>query len=269
MSISTSGGEQRRPSVVSTGGKAPGGSAARGGKSGAPRPGGGGKGPRRPITPVKVGAGRNWGPIAMIGAVCALALGIIGYGVYAVFYEARLTVEDKAEDIKGIVNYRAKDKALTQPGKHTGNPVKYTILPPVGGEHNPVYQNCMGDIYDEPIANEHAVHSLEHGAVWITYRPDLPKDQVEKLAGKVRGKEKMMMSPFPGLDKPISLQAWGFQLKVDNADDPRIDQFIETLRVNASMEGPSISCAGGVTATGDKPRNLPQQQEQPPAGDGQ
>ena len=47
------------------------------------------------------------------------------------------------------------------------------------------------------------------------------------------------MSPFEGLDTPISLQAWGYQLKVDNADDSRIDEFIKALRVNASIEGPS------------------------------
>ena len=53
--------------------------------------------------------------------------------------------------------------------------------PPVGGAHNPTWQNCMGDVYAAPIANEHAVHSLEHGAVWITYQPGLPADQVDKL----------------------------------------------------------------------------------------
>ena len=42
------------------------------------------------------------------------------------------------------------------------------------------------------------------------------------------------MSPVDDLDKPISLQAWGYQLKVDNADDARIDEFIKALRMNAS-----------------------------------
>jgi hypothetical protein len=107
------------------------------------------------------------------------------------------------------------------------------------------------------------VHSLEHGTVWITYRPDLPADQVAKLKEKVQGQEKMMLSPYDGLDKPISLQAWGFQLKVDNADDSRIDEFIKTLRVNASIEGPNANCAQGVTATGTTPRDLGNQMEQP------
>ena len=54
-----------------------------------------------------------------------------------------------------------------------------------------------------------------------------------------------MMSPFEGLDKPISLQAWGYQLKVDNADDGRIDEFIKALRVNASIEGPNATAQPG------------------------
>ena len=109
--------------------------------------------------------------------------------------------------------------------------------------HNAAWQNCMGDVYDAPIANEHAVHSLEHGAVWITYRPGLPQDQLDKLAGKVRGVEKMLMSPYEGLDKPISLQAWGYQLKVDNADDPRIDEFIKDPAGERLRRGADRRCA--------------------------
>ncbi len=57
---------------------------------------------------------------------------------------------------------------------HTTEPVFYGQIAPVGGDHGPVLQNC--GFYEEPVRNENAVHSLEHGAVWITYRPDLPVD---------------------------------------------------------------------------------------------
>lgn len=271
MSVSTPAGDQRRPSVVSTGKKAPAGSgksstaSARktpaGGKGGTPAgKGGGGKGPRKPITPVKVSQGRSWGPIALFVAVGVLAVGIVGYGAFAAFQGSR-SWEDRAADINGLVNYRETQPELTEGGQHVQGKVQYTVTPPIGGQHNNDWQNCMGDVYDAPIASEHAVHSLEHGAVWITYRPDLPKDQVEQLAEKVRGKEKLLMSPYEGLDKPISLQAWGYQLKVDNAGDGRIDEFIKALRVNASVEGPTALCAQGITATGTEPRNLPQQQQ--------
>jgi hypothetical protein len=157
--------------------------------------------------------------------------------------------EEQAAQIDGIVNYRQTDPdMLTR--RHTEEPVDYPVRPPVGGDHFPVWQNCQGDVYQAPIADETAVHSLEHGAVWITYRPDLPDDQVTALADRVGGNDKMLMSPYPNLDAPISLQAWGYQLRVDSAADERIDAFIGTLRVNASLEGPDVTCAGGITATG-------------------
>ncbi|MFY1673035.1 DUF3105 domain-containing protein [Plantactinospora sp. WMMB334] len=286
MSISTSGGEQRRPSVVSTGKKPPaGGKPAEGGKgAGAKSAGagarvpagrtggaGGGKKPqqRRPVTPVRVSQGRSWGSIGLFVAVGVIAAGIIGYGAYAVIQNGR-SWEDKAAAIDGITNYRESDPSAVNPmpGKqsHEAGPLTYAINPPVGSSHNNAWQNCMGDVYDAPIANEHAVHSLEHGAVWVTYRSDLPAEQVEQLAGKVRGNEFMLMSPVEGLDRPISLQAWGYQLKLDSADDGRIDEFITALRQNASME-PGAACSGGITATGTTPRdNVPGDQPMPPAG---
>jgi hypothetical protein len=110
----------------------------------------------------------------------------------------------------------------------------------------------MGDVYPAEIPKEQAVHSLEHGAVWVTYRPDLAQDQIDALTEKVSGRGFMLMSPFPGQDKPISLQAWGYQLKVDSADDDRIDEFVSALRQNATQE-PGVGCSGGATDTGTVP----------------
>jgi hypothetical protein len=242
------------------------------GRPGAGRPGakGAGKGGgRKPITPVKVSQGRNWGPIALFSVVLLVALGIVGYMGWRV-YEAGLSVSDRAGSINGVVNYKAKDPSLSQAAQHAWGPLQYPQTPPVGGKHNYNWQNCMGDVYDAQIANEHAVHSLEHGAVWVTYNPDkLSKADVDALAAKVRGKEYMLMSPYPGIDKPISLQAWGYQLKLDSATDGRIDEFIKTLRNNAGIE-PGASCSGGITATGTTPKDLgkdqPQQPQQPQPG---
>jgi hypothetical protein len=157
--------------------------------------------------------------------------------------------EEQAAAIEGVVNFRAERPELLDQ-THTEDPVTYEVVPPVGGQHSPVWQNCNGEVYPAPVANENAVHSLEHGAVWITYRPDLPADQVSALADRVSGTEKLFMSPYPDLDAPVSLQAWGYQLKVDDAGDDRIDAFIRALRVNASPEGPTAPCDGGLAATG-------------------
>jgi Protein of unknown function (DUF3105) len=62
---------------------------------------------------------------------------------------------------------------------HVKRSVDYMQSPPVGGDHASISQNC--GFYSEPVPNETAVHSMEHGAVWITYRPGLPTEQVDKL----------------------------------------------------------------------------------------
>lgn len=158
--------------------------------------------------------------------------------------------EVRADRISGIHNFRAIRTPLSQ--EHDWAPQTYEQNPPVGGKHNPVWQQCMGNIYDKPIANEHAVHSMEHGAVWLTYSTGLAAIDVDALKRKIRGKQYTFMSPYEGLDAKISLQTWGYQLKVDDVDDPRIDEFLNILAKNASME-PEATCSGGTTATGTTP----------------
>ncbi|HET9516767.1 MAG TPA: DUF3105 domain-containing protein [Actinoplanes sp.] len=248
MSISTPGGAPERvPSTVSPDKKRPAGGKPPASKSGGAKPGAG-KGGRKPIKAVQVNQSRNWGPIALAGGVVLAAVAIIGWAGYASM-KGSVPWEERAAEIDGIVNYRdGKDPAIIGQG-HKAGALQYKVTPPVGGEHNPNWQNCMGDIYTAPIANEYAVHALEHGAVWITYKLGTPEAQVKQLADRVAGKEYMMLSPVEGLDKNVSLQAWGYQLKLDTFDDPRIDEFIRTLRVKASME-PGAACSSGVTTTG-------------------
>jgi hypothetical protein len=212
--------------------------------------------PAKTIAPIKVKQGVSWGPIILFSTVGVLALAIIAFAGYQV-YENGLTWQQRADQISGIQDYRKTDKALVAQRDHVWGPQTYKLQPPVAGNHNQNWQRCMGDVYPAAIANEHALHSLEHGAVWITYNPSLPADQVEKLAKRVRGNDYMLMSPYPNQDKPISLQAWGFQLKVDNADDSRIDDFIKALRQNASLEA-GTPCSSGdfISETGTTPRDL-------------
>lgn len=263
MSISSpQPGGNRRPSVIAkpAAGAKPRGDKPTGAKPSAGKPGGS----RPPIKPVKAAGNRDWFPLALWALVGVIALGIVGYGGWQV-YQNGLSWQDRAAKINGLVDFRKTEPDVTKPAQHAWGPLTYKQSPPVAGTHNYNWQNCMGDVYDAQIANEHAVHSMEHGAVWITYRPDLPKDQVAALAKKVRGNPYMLMSPYPGLDKPISLQAWGYQLKVDNASDKRIDEFIKALRQNASVE-PGASCSQGITATGTTPHDLGKDQ---PGGTGQ
>jgi len=134
----------------------------------------------------------------------------------------------------------------TYPGlsrDHVSGPVSYQQTPPAGGPHAAVWQNC--GIYTSPVPNENAVHSLEHGAFWITYRPDLPADQVAALRADVTGQPYALLSPYEGLPAPVVATAWGVQLKLENATDPQLKSFINKYADARKAPEPRGECTGG------------------------
>jgi hypothetical protein len=142
-------------------------------------------------------------------------------------------------------------------GMHAAGRINYKESPPIGGPHNVVWQNC--GIYDVPVHNEHAVHSMEHGAVWITYRPDLPPDQVERLKA-VASDDFVLLSPYPGLAGPVVASSWNHQITLDDAANPGLQSFIEEYK-NNPVTTPEFGapCAGGTSApaTADTLNSIP------------
>ena len=131
--------------------------------------------------------------------------------------------------------------------QHTTDPVTYAENPPAGGEHHPAWQNC--GYYPAAVPNENAVHSLEHGAVWITYQPDLPQDQVDTLRNLAESQSFILISPMAEIPAPVVVSAWGRQLQLDSAADARLDQFIRRFRLSPDSPEPGAACTGGVSAT--------------------
>ena len=115
---------------------------------------------------------------------------------------------------------------------------------PAGGPHNDLWQNC--GFYGEEIDSENAVHSLEHGAVWVSYDPGLPSEDVAVLRGFVDPIEKVLVSPVPGQASPVIATAWGQQLALDSVDDERLSQFVNEFSGASSAPEPGGRCNGGV-----------------------
>jgi hypothetical protein len=138
----------------------------------------------------------------------------------------------------------AEDKGPQPSGHDEAVVIKNASLPPVGGVHSPRWQNC--GIYDQPVEAKNAVHSMEHGAVWITYHPDLPTGEVESLREQARDQSYLLLSPYPDLTSDVVLSAWGIQLEVDSVDDERIGQFIDQYRLGPQTPEYGAACDGGV-----------------------
>jgi Protein of unknown function (DUF3105) len=234
-----------------------------GGKvSSADRGGSAGKGRTRPPVNV-VTPQRPWGLIAAAIAVAVFAAAVLTYAVLKV-NESNADKVQSADEISGLKTF---EYAAGQ--DHVTTPVQYEQSPPVGGPHDGNWADCTGTVYDVDIRHENAVHSLEHGAVWITYNPDeLSDDDVATLADLVDGESGRLMSPYAGLDSPISLQSWNHQLKVDSVADKRIKQFADFFtrngdfypEVGASCENPAFKASplvAGDASTPVGPSDMP------------
>jgi hypothetical protein len=157
----------------------------------------------------------------------------IGLGAFVVLVLA-FVIYRRPEPIEGLISYG------TLSSNHVEGAVTYAQVPPAGGDHHATWMRC--DAYSEPIPNERAVHSLEHGAVWITYSPDLDPAQLSKLQASVRSQSYLLLSPYEGLPAPIVATAWGLQIKLDSADDPRLVQFIRNYRQGPQTLEPGAAC---------------------------
>ncbi len=155
------------------------------------------------------------------------------------------TVAGSATPAPEPVTLEATEVASYAAGQsHVATSVDYAEQPPVGGPHDPSWADCTGSVYDVPIRPENAVHSLEHGAVWVTYDPELVSpDDVAALADLVAGGSYRMLSPYPGLGVPVSAQAWNHAIRLDDAEDPRLAGFLELLGANPdTTPEPGATC---------------------------
>jgi hypothetical protein len=142
-----------------------------------------------------------------------------------------------AKPVEGVQSF----KGLTR--KHTSNQVNYPQNPPVGGDHSAGFINC--GIYKNPVNKWEAVHSLEHGAVWVTYQPGLPQPQIEALAKEAALHPYELLSPYLGLPSPIVASAWGKQLRIQSANDPRLPLFLKKY-----LQGPQTPELGALCSRG-------------------
>ncbi|MDF6042135.1 DUF3105 domain-containing protein [Streptomyces sp. JH14] len=197
--------------------------------------------------------------VLAIGLSVAVVAGLVGFGTYmllekseaaekketAAAQDAKAAAADKeklaAEPIKGLKTWDAKK--LTR--NHVTTTVTYPMKPPVGGDHNPVWMNCDGEVYKKAIPDMSAVHSLEHGSVWVTYTDKASDADVAKLAERVGRTPYSLMSPYQDQTGTITLSAWGNQVTVDSADDRRVDQFFAKFVQGAQTPEPGASCTGG------------------------
>lgn len=145
--------------------------------------------------------------------------------------------------IAGVQVYRGLSNRHLTKGQY---PQVYPQSPPVGGPHSPAWLKC--GVYDRQVPKENAVHSLEHGAVWITYQPELTAAQVSVVVALANAhREYVLVSPYSGQDAAVIATAWGLQLRVQSPDDPRLAEFVRTYAGGNQGGEQGSGCTNGAT----------------------
>jgi hypothetical protein len=186
--------------------------------------------------------------IIAVGVLVLVAL--LGYQYYRASQPPR--GGDPHNDIPALKATKYYDFAG---GDHRDGAIKYAQVPPAGGPHNPTWLECGA--YAEPVPNQNAVHDLEHGTVWITYRPGLDQTDVTSLETRLKGLKsgKWMLSPYPGLPAPVVVTVWNAQLDLTGADDPRLPKFLAYYGDgHTGPEAAFASCKGGEVLPSNPPQ---------------
>lgn len=135
----------------------------------------------------------------IIGVITVL----IGVGVFWIIKESNkpLPGQEVEDQGRGHIEQKEWEK------------FNYKSNPPTSGPHDAVWTNT--GIYDQPQADGHLVHSLEHGYVILSYNCDKLSDQnscdtVKKQLADIAHVKlwKIVVTPRPNLDVPLALTAW-------------------------------------------------------------
>jgi hypothetical protein len=185
--------------------------------------------------------------ITLIGSGVGAAL-VLGLVIAFVVSNSVPKVDPDSIDIAGVTTFDDLTAVHVADGTAVDYEADYGMSPPAGGNHWGAWLNC--GVYTEPQQDENAVHALEHGAVWVTYDPELVTgDDLTTLQDSLPDTY-IVMSPYPGLQAPVVASAWGNQVELDGVDDPRLADFVTKFWRSADVPEPTATCSGAIDGPG-------------------
>jgi len=179
----------------------------------------------------------------VVGSVAAVA--VVGLVITAVVTSSTPAPDPDDIAIEGLDSFPEYADTIFN---HVGGEVAYEQSPPVGGDHAGAWLNC--GVYTEPVAPENVVHSLEHGAVWVTYDPaEITGDELSALQDAMPDTYSVL-SPVVDLQAPIVASAWAEQVELDGVDDERLQQFVDKFWQGGSAPELGSACTGAIDGPG-------------------
>lgn len=158
-----------------------------------------------------------------VGIILALAVGAGGY----------LFINQATKSKTVLLGVQHPNQGQTHIARGQSH-AAYNSDPPSSGPHyNDAGAPTAWGVYTQEVPAEVFVHNEEHGGIIVTYRPDLPKDQLSKLqklfappySNPNFRPTKGLVTPRAQDTHPIELAAWTWTLNLDHYDEATIMKF--------------------------------------------
>lgn len=158
---------------------------------------------------------------------------IIGGGVW--FVSSGSLEKDQTEDnrpqavsspVEGTQDFDVASRTHIAQGTNSQD---FNTNPPSSGQH--WASPAEVGYYDSPLVDEQVVHNLEHGHVWLTFKPDVAQEIKDKIKAIVEADSwKVVAASREANDSKFAYVAWGRVLKMEEFDENKVKDFIKTYR---------------------------------------
>jgi hypothetical protein len=131
------------------------------------------------------------------------------------------------------------------PQERPENPVEFEQIPPAGDMPAPAWLNC------EPVSDENAAHSKEHGPDKIACDPSLAEVNEVGLRDFLNGicksiRQRVVPRPYKWLQAPVATNAWGPRFLLDFVDDEQLVDFVDQFSGGHEIPESGAACSASV-----------------------
>lgn len=101
---------------------------------------------------------------------------------------------------------------------------------PTSGDHS---SPAPWQYFEQEIPDMNVIHNMEHGGIYISYRPDLPPEQIAKIkamffkpySNTSFTPTKAIAAPRAANDAPIIMSSWRRSMKLDSFDEKKMKEY--------------------------------------------
>jgi len=168
---------------------------------------------------------RNWGIVIIV-----FIMGVIGFIQLTKKTPEQIQFEQEVK----AVSLEGKVEEFPIEGRDhvpAGTDVEYKTNPPTSGSH--LAEAEKWGIFSNEIDDMAAVHSMEHGGIWISYK-DITQEEISSLEEvSKQNSQSTVVSPRSGNDGKIVIASWGKMVKLETAEKALIQKYIDTYKNQA------------------------------------